>query len=506
MKIRHLFLFIILFCWQITAQAADLLEVYQQALCSDPIFQQAVAQRLSTKEGFPISLSAILPNINLVAYPSETRTGYAGTFFSATVPGLPNAFSPRNTTTAAYTLTLTATQTIFNFAQFSAAAAQYALSKGADATLNAALQNLMVRVSSAYLAVLQDEDALRYSESAKIAYAEQLDQVQQQYNVGLKTVTDVYTARASYDSAVANVIAAETTLTNDRENLRVITGIYYPYLKKLSDDFPLITPQPANVEEWVCISEAQNWSIKANKYNVQSARQVIKQQVAGHLPSVQLQAQIDRIYSNNINGYQSFNQRNGPGVRSDRIIGLNVNVPLVAGGGVIAATNQAIYNFQIAEQQLEQTLRQVINVTRQSYLGIILGKTQISADKQAIKSNISSLEGMEASYKVGTEILVNVLNQQQKLYQAQLQYAQDRYKFVNNILALKASAGTLSFDDLRAINVWLIDKTNTGAKRKSMFTLHEGNHEGGKNRKAKKNQMHKKEGKSKEDKENDDVH
>ncbi|MBV9576869.1 MAG: TolC family protein, partial [Gammaproteobacteria bacterium] len=70
----------------------------------------------------------------------------------------------------------------------------------------------------------------------------------------------------------------------------------------------------------------------------------------------------------------------------------------------------------------------------------------------------SSLEGIKASYGVGTETLVDVLNQQQKLFQAQTQYASDRYAFVNNILALKQAAGTLSFDDLRAINAWLVDE------------------------------------------------
>ena len=62
---------------------------------------------------------------------------------------------------------------------------------------------------------------------------------------------------------------------------------------------------------------------------------------------------------------------------------------------------------------------------------------------------------MEASYKAGTETMVNVLNQQQKLFESQTEYATDRYAFVNNMLLLKQAAGTLSFDDLHALNNWL---------------------------------------------------
>ncbi len=455
---RNFFIFVFLFISSLTAHAADLLEVYQQAQSSDPIFQQAIAQRFATKEGVPISLSAILPNIVFTATPSVTRSGFAGTYFSTTSSVTGGSISPRNNTQRAYTVALTATQTVFNFAQFSAVAAQIATSKSADATLNAALQNLMIRVASAYFAVLNDEENLAYSNASKIAYAQQLDQVKQQYNVGLKTLTDVYTAQASYDSAVANYIAAETTLSNDRENLRVITGIYYPHLLKLSEKFPLITPQPLDVDQWVNIALMQNWAIKASQYGMNAALQTVRQQFAGHLPTVNVQATLDRQYSNNMNGYTTFNQRSGPGTETDKILTLNINVPIFSGGGVTAQTNQATYQYQIAQQQLEQTIRNTTNTTRQSYSNIVSGISKITADKQAVKSALSALQGMEASYRVGTETLVNVLDQQQKVFQAQTQYAADRYAFVNNILALKQAAGTLSFDDLKAINGWLIDQ------------------------------------------------
>ncbi len=465
MKIRPL-IFTALLGWQTTVHAADLIEVYLQAQTSDPIFQQAVAQRLSTKEGVPISVAAILPNINLTANPSVQRIGYAGSNYQSVTEASSASIFPRNLTQRGYTMNLNLTQTVFNFAQFSTVAQQVSLSKGADATLNAALQNLMIRVASAYFAVLKDEDNLSYAEASKLAYAEQLDQINQQYKVGLKTITDVYTAQASYDSAVATYIAAQTTLANDRENLRVITGVYYPRLSSLSDDFPLVRPNPANVEEWVKKALEQNWSIKASRYSLNAAKQVIRVEEAGHLPTINVQTTFSRQLTDNIDKYTTFSVRNGPGTTSDRSLALNLNFPIFSGGGVVAQTNQAVYNYRVAQQQLEETTRTTVNTTRQSYLSIVAGISQITADKQAIKSSISSLQGLEASYRVGTETLVDVLNQQQKVYQAQTQYATDRYAFVNNLLALKQAAGTLSFDDLRAINAWLINKEKKPIKRK----------------------------------------
>jgi len=458
MKKRFL-LSLALFCSPLITSAADLIEVYQQAQVSDPTFQQAIAQRLATKEGVPISVAAILPNIALTANPTISRYGFSGSALQAVPVDDITSIFPRNLTTRTYTLNLGLTQTVFDFAKFSVVAQQVSLSSGADATLNAALQDLMVRVANAYFAILKDEDNLSYAEATKLAYAEQLDQIKQQYKVGLKTITDVYTAQASYDSAVANYIAAENTLVNDRENLRVITGIYYPHLASLSEQFPLIRPQPSNVDLWVKTAVWQNWTVRSSRCDVAQAREFIKQQVAGHIPTVNVQGNISRQYTENINGYRTFSDRNGPGTITDRSITLNLNVPIFSGGGVIAQTKQATYSYRVAQEKLEFTIRNTINTTRQTYNSLISGISQVQADEQAIKSNVSSLKGMEAGYQAGTQTLVDVLNQQQNLYKAQTQYATDRYAFVNNILALKRAAGTLSFDDLRAINVWLTNKS-----------------------------------------------
>jgi outer membrane protein len=432
--------------------ASNLLEVYAQALRSDAIYQQAIAQTFASRQEVPINLANILPQVLFNMNANVTRTGFAGTDLTQfnTI-----TFAPRNTTQRNYTMTLSVTQTIFDFSKFARVRGALATARNANANLNAALQDLMVRVAKAYFDILRDEDNLRYTKASKKAYQSQLHEVTEQFKVGIKTQTDVYTAQASYDAAVADVIAAETQLADDKENLRVITGKYYEHLAPLSAKFPLLTPKPAHIDAWVVVAQQQNWNVVAARYNVESVRQTIKEKVAHHLPTLDLTGRMDRLYQDNINGYNTLNDRNGPGTQTDKVIGLNLNLPLFTGGGTTAATNQAIYNYQVAQQQLEQTLRNALNTTRQSYLGIIAGVSKIKADQLSIKSAQSSLSGMEESYKVGTETLVNVLNQQQKVFEAQLQYSKDRYKFVTDVLTLKQAAGTLSFEDMCGINLWL---------------------------------------------------
>lgn len=69
---------------------------------------------------------------------------------------------------------------------------------------------------------------------------------------------------------------------------------------------------------------------------------------------------------------------------------------------------------------------------------------------------------MEAGYRVGTEVLVNVLNQQEQVLINQKQYADDRYAYVINLLTLKQASGTLCPDDIASINSWLYDGKGLG--------------------------------------------
>jgi outer membrane protein len=443
-----------------TLNAADLIQVYQQALFSDPVYQQAVSQRLADNENAPIARSVLFPQAAINGGPSLSK------FRQNAAQGSPAIA----TTSRGYSFTLSLSQTVFNYTQFKTLSGANAISKEADATLNAATQSLMLRVAQAYFTVLKDEDNLIYNEANKKAFNKQYDQINQQYKVGLKTVTDVYTAKASYDTASAAYIAAQTTLADDKENLRAITGNIYPTLATLSKRFPLISPQPADMDEWVQTAEQQNWSIKAAQFANIAARENVKQQLGGHLPTVSVQGAYNVAYNNNLTGSPVTTSAGGsvqeptpflPPTKahtSDASVTLNLGVPIFQGGLVVAQTNQARYNYQTSTQKLEQAIRGTINTTRQSYLGVMSGIQQINADKQAIKSTISSMEGLQAGYRVGTQTLVDVLNQQQKVFQAETQYATDRYAYVNNLLSLKQAAGTLSEVDLQAINAWLIHR------------------------------------------------
>ena len=81
---------------------------------------------------------------------------------------------------------------------------------------------------------------------------------------------------------------------------------------------------------------------------------------------------------------------------------------------------------------------------------------QVGALKQAVESNRVSLQATEAGYEVGTKTAIDVLTAREQLVQAQTNYAQAKYGYLNNIVALRLAAGNLDRATIEQINGWLV--------------------------------------------------
>lgn len=429
----------------IFAAPQDLLDVFQQALQSDPTFKAQIAQIQSTKENVPIARSYLLPQLttelNVNRNWLDNRTGVV-------INPITGATYGKGDFTYNYgQYQINLNQSVFDYALWAGVSVAKYFSKAADAQYTADLQDLMQRTSTAYFNVLSAEDQLRYVEAEKKAVYQQLDQAQQQYKVGVIPITNVYQAQAEYDSLLSQEIAAQNNLINQRENLRAITNVYYNDLASLKNRLPLIMPKPADPHLWVTTAVNQNWTLISLQYNSDAYHATIHQQAAGHLPTVS-------AYASNIGTKQS----SGPGGQVDATqnqVGIQIAFPIYQGNLVNSETKQAKYNYQNALEQMEQSYRQVVDDTYTNYNNVVSGINQVKADKQSILSNASSLRSTIEGYKVGTQTMLDVLQAQQNLYQAEQQFSTDEYTYINATIALKEAAGTLSLNDLRIINTWL---------------------------------------------------
>ncbi|MGD2119018.1 MAG: TolC family outer membrane protein [Chromatiales bacterium] len=413
--------------------AQDLLDLYQIALTSDPQFQAARATLSSVRETENIATSLLLPNVGLSASADRVHND---------VKSSPTA---TDDTYNKHDVSVSLTQPIYRRDRWLAVEQAKNLNVKADADFAAAEQSLILRLSQAYFNVLSAKDSLSFVRADKKAIARQLDQAKQRFEVGLIAITAVHEAQAAYDQSVANEIDAENTLDNSYEALREIVGEQNFNLESLGAALKLVPPDPADLSTWTEQALQQNPGIIAAQNTAEVARQEIEVQRSGHYPT------LDLVGAHAINRSQA---RSASELDSTSV-GLQLALPLYAGGGVTASTRQAQYDFEAAQQGVEQQQRAVTRQVRDAYRGVIASISRVNALEATRISAKSALDATEAGFEVGTRTIVDVLDSQRNLYSTMNDYAQARYNYILNGLSLQQAAGSLSEEDLRAVNAWL---------------------------------------------------
>ena len=436
-------------------QAASLLEVYQQALQSDPALQEANARRMAALEAEPQARGALFPQIDLNG--DWTTSDSSGTSIGEDDEGNVGAFnskSERETTQWQFSLR----QTLFRWDQIVGLRRADKLVARAEADHEAAQQDLIVRVAQRYFDVLAAEDRLTSIHADRQAISRSLEQAKQRFEVGLIAITDVQESQAAYDQAVAAEINAKRSLATARNFLREITGEYVDELSAPGEDFPLQSPTPADEASWVDLSLSQNLNLVSSRLDEELARDEIAFRRTGHYPSIELVAstgEFDTTADRSINGSPFFPADTDG--RSDSI-GVQFNLPIFRGGTTSSRVREAVYLHTASTQQLQRVTRETERQARDAYLGVLSEMSRVTALQQAVASSRTALEATEAGFDVGTRTIVDVLNSQFSLYASITNYYQSRYDYVLNVLALKQAAGNLQVQDLENIDRWLRDR------------------------------------------------
>ena len=104
---------------------------------------------------------------------------------------------------------------------------------------------------------------------------------------------------------------------------------------------------------------------------------------------------------------------------------------------------QAIAQRDVARDQLEQQKRGLERSTRNAYQTLVAGISEVEARRLALVSAQSAYGASQVGLEVGTRTVIDVLINQQRLFDAQREYALAKYNYLQNRLLLEQAAGTL---------------------------------------------------------------
>lgn len=423
--------------WQAgNASAMGLLQAYEAALQNDPTYRAAEYENKAGKAYAAIGRSSLLPSVSASYSTNKNRADITQPNFL----GNPATTQPKYTSKAA---SVNLRQPLYSpegFARYRQGKAQANYS---EAQFAGQSQDLILRTLGAYFDALYADDQLTLVSAQRDTFFEQKRVNDRMFERGEGTKTDMLETQAKLDLAEAQLIESRDNRITARGTLSGIVGSEVTELDPLAANFRVTPLQPTSFEEWKALALDRNAEISAQRYSINVAEQEVNKAQSGHKPRLDFVAGYSKNDSETINTYKQDSV-----VRN---IGIQLNIPIFSGGYTSAVTKQAVANRERAKADLETKTDKVLVELRKQYNLVLSSVARIDALVKAADSAQLLVQATKQSVKGGVRINLDVLNAQQQLYSVQRDLAQARYSYLNAYLHLRATAGTLSNEDVNAV-------------------------------------------------------
>jgi outer membrane protein len=318
-------------------------------------------------------------------------------------------------------------------------------------------QDVLLSAITAYGDVWRDQSVLALNINNEQVLARQLEATQDRFDVGELTRTDVAQSESRLSGAVAGRIGAEGNLSTSRANFENVVGVYPLTLEQ--PQVPLALP--AGREEVVEAAESTNPQVLATNYDELAAQRTVREVEGELLPSVSLEGSV---------GYQHERSSRGSAGSSAEVLAV-VSVPLYQQGAVSSRVRAA---KQVASQQrllVREAVRQAREDAISSWENLATARAQIAAFQQTVRANEIALEGVRQENEVGARTILDVLDAEQELLDAQVDLVgAQRDEFVASFQVLSA-IGRMTAQDLGLATSIYDPQSDYQAVRESWFGL-----------------------------------
>jgi outer membrane protein len=431
------------------AAAETLQDALSSAYENNPTILSERSKLRATDELVPQALSNWRPTVTVSGNVTRSNTySYinSGSTIGGTTSGTPQGQQVSSAGTIIYnadTMGVQVTQPVFRGGRTLAQTRQAEAQVDAErAQLSITEQQVLLNVATAYLNLVQAQSVLQLSINNEQVLQRQLDAVQDRFRVGEVTRTDVAQAQSRLSGAHADRTQAEGSL-------RTARAAYVQQVGHLPDkvDYPDALPDlPADAQAAQALAASQN----PNIVNAQAAYQASLEGIdliAGELlPQVSLTGQAQRIV--NFDGPSTL--------ENVAQVSVNVTVPIYQAGQEYSRLRAQKQTAGQTRAVIDQARRDVEESITAAWEALQTGRARLASYNDQIAAARIALEGVTRENQVGSRTVLDVLNAEQELLQAQVNEVQARHDEIVAAYQLLNATGQLTAQYL-ALPVELYD-------------------------------------------------
>ncbi len=311
-------------------------------------------------------------------------------------------------------------------------------------------QALLLEVANAYVDVLVAREDMAAIEAQKEAVSHLYAQANAAFNVGTATINDALEAESRLDLVRANRIQAENTLATARANFESLTGAKSMDILAFASYAGIANPTPEQRDVWRDAGMHKALSVLLAEKKMRVAKQEVNRSLGLALPSIDLVAGLAREkVTNNL-----FNT--GSIVKTEQV-GVQVEVPLFAGGATVAQLHKARKLQVKAEYELSDTRRIAGLTAVRAWLHVKATAFRVQAMKRGLISANKARDAAQAGYDVGLRTIVALLDAEDRAAQARRDLIRIKAEYLLSRLQLNASIGKLDMPSMEQVDHLLIN-------------------------------------------------
>ncbi|KYM71036.1 TolC family outer membrane protein [Pantoea agglomerans] len=425
--------FIVLSCVPFGSYATSLQQAARAALTYDSALQSSQMTSEADQQKYWQGMAGMLPTLTLEGNWDRQEQ--------------PDKKYQSGVTNHSYDLSVR--QPLFDMSKYAGWRKGVAIANTAEAQSKKAEEKLLNAISNAYFSVLYQQEVLQAAKAASHNFKQQQQKLQAGILNGQNTRTELDEAKANYALAQAKEIEASSQLLLAGEAFLRLSGVSPDTVEPVN--FQCLNASPyASLTDAINASQQRNTEIKIALFQNDQADADVLAADGAHMPVVSLYARYGKNWSRNDNDDNLlYDAIFGTNSKSNNLqYGVNVSIPLFAGGSQISQSYEAAYRRQAAKYSTMEAQRKAATDTRSAWLSLTNGKALINAQKNAVESSREKVVSVQYGREMGFRTVNDELDAQQKYFSALKDQAEARFNYLNALINLAQSTGSLSIDML----------------------------------------------------------
>ena len=291
------------------------------------------------------------------------------------------------------------------------------------------LQNLILEAIEGYLTVINYEKSLEANQKNYDSVSKAFEETKTRFDLGSATLYDLQNAEASFAIASSNLFAAEQNVQISNKSFKRVVG-----LQAINLEDQLNINNLVNLSNTIETAMDQNLNLLLAINDIENKKILLLKEKKSKKPSLDISGTAEYSDSGRVDSGTELTQGS---------VALTLTIPLYQKDQ--DNSNIRKYHSQILQSEiyLEDFRADILILIYNTYKDLQISESNMSTNQIVIQSIETSLNSLNEEYNIGTKTITDLVNEEEKLLNANVNYLNSKKNYLTNYFKLKSLDGSL---------------------------------------------------------------